>query len=214
MPDASARVSGIVGMARKAGGRERQAWSEEVEMPDVAFVVRSVELPNQVKLPYVEQGDSSGVPVVLLLLGSPATLQDKPAALEVWGSTVSKLTDPADPGFVREFAEGTLAQPVPQAFVETMVQESLKVPGRVWRATFEGLLEDDAFGELNKINAPALIVWGDHDAFLPRADQEKLKAAITGSRLVVYPGAGHAVHREEPDRVASDLAAFIEGLAE
>jgi pimeloyl-ACP methyl ester carboxylesterase len=94
-----------------------------------------------------------------------------------------------------------------------MVQENLKVPARVWRATFEGLLEDDTFGELNKINAPTLIVWGDQDAFLPRADQETLKAGIMGSRLVVYPGAGHAVYWEEPDRVASDLAAFIEGLA-
>lgn len=270
-------------------------------MPDVAPVIRSVELPNQLKLPYVEQGDSSGVPVVLLhaiadswhsfervlphlpssihafaltqrghgdasrppegyrphdfsadlaafmdalhlqgavivggssggviarrfaidhpertlglvLLGSPATLRDKPGVLELWDSTISKLTDPVDPGFVREFAEGTLAQPVPQAFVETMVQENLKVPARVWKATFEGLLEDDSFGELNKINARTLIVWGDQDAFLPRADQETLEAAITGSRLVVYPGAGHAVYWEEPGRVASDLAAFIEGL--
>ncbi len=271
-------------------------------MPDMAPVVRSVELPNQVKLPYVEQGDPLGVPVVLLhaiadswrsfervlphlpdsihafaltqrghgdasrpaggyrphdfaadlaafmdalhleaaviaggssggfvarrfaidhpertlgliLLGSPATLRDKPGVLEMWDSTVSKLTDPVDPGFVREFAESTLAQPVPQAFVETMVQEGLKVPARVWRATFEGLLEDDSFGELNKINVPTLIVWGDQDAFLPRGDQETLEAAIAGSRLVVYPGAGHAVYWEEPDRVASDLAAFIEELA-
>ena len=271
-------------------------------MPDVAPVIRSVELPNQVTLPYVEQGDSAGVPVVflhaiadswhtfglllphlpnaihafaltqrghgdasrppegyrpkdfsadlaafmdalhlqgavivggssggvvarrfaidhpertlgLLLLGSPATLRDKPGVLELWDSTVSKLTDPVDPGFVREFAESTLAQPVSPAFVETMVRENLKVPARVWRATFEGLMEDDTFGELNKITAPTLMVWGDQDAFLPRADQETLRAAITGSRLVVYAGAGHAIYWEEPGRVASDLVAFIHGLA-
>jgi pimeloyl-ACP methyl ester carboxylesterase len=35
-------------------------------MPDMAPIVRSVELPNHVTIPYVEQGDSSGVPVVLL----------------------------------------------------------------------------------------------------------------------------------------------------
>lgn len=271
-------------------------------MPDMAPVVRCVELPNQIKLPYVEQGDASGVPLVLLhaiadswhsferllsqlpdsihafaltqrghgdasrpaegyrphdfaadlvsfmdalhlkaaviaggssggfiarrfaidhpertlglvFLGSPATLRDKPGVLEMWDSTVSKLTDPVDPGFVREFAESTLAQRVPEAFVETMVQENLKVPARVWRETFEGLLEDDSFGELNKIDAPTLIVWGDQDAFLPRGDQETFKAAIAGSRLVVYPGAGHAVYWEEPDRVARDLEAFIEKLA-
>jgi non-heme chloroperoxidase len=268
----------------------------------MALVVTSVELPNQVKLPYVEQGDSSGVPVVLLhaiadswrsfelvlphlpdsihtfaltqrghgdasrpaegyrprdfaadlaafmdarhleaaviaggssggfvarrfaidhpertlglvLLGSPATLRDKPGVREMWDSTISKLTDPIDPGFVREFAESTLAQSVPQAFMDTMVQENLKVPARVWRATAEGILEDDSFGELNKINTRTLIVWGDRDAFLPRGDQEMLEAAITGSRFVVYPGAGHLVYWEEPDRVGSDLVAFIEALS-
>ena len=93
-----------------------------------------------------------------------------------------------------------------------MVLENLKVPARVWRATFEGLLEDETFGELGRVTAPTLIVWGDHDGFLPRGDQEALAAAIAGSRLVVYPGAGHAVYWEEPERVALDLAAFIGGL--
>jgi steroid delta-isomerase-like uncharacterized protein len=73
-------------------------------------------------------------------------------------------------------------------------------------------LEDDSPGELDKIKAPTLIVWGDRDAILPRSDQESLAAAITGSRLVVYPGAGHAFYWEEPGRVASDLAAFIAEL--
>ena len=66
--------------------------------------------------------------------------------MEFWESAVSRLTDPIDPGFVREFQESTLAQPVPQAFLDTIVQESLKVPARVWRAAFEGFLEDDFAG--------------------------------------------------------------------
>ena len=70
--------------------------------------------------------------------------------VEFWESAVSQLVDPIDPGFVREFQESTLAQPVPQAFLDTIVQESLKVPARVWRAAFEGFLEDDFTGELNR----------------------------------------------------------------
>ena len=101
---------------------------------------------------------------------------------------------------------------MPQAFLETLVQENLKVPARVWRATGEGLLGDDSFGELDKIGAPTLIVWGDQDAILPRGDQEAIAATIAGSRLSVYPGAGHALYWEEPRRLASDLVAFIEQL--
>ena len=156
--------------------------------------------------------DHPGRTLGLVFLGSPAILRDKPGVLEMWDSTISELKDPISPDLVREFAEGTLTRPVPQAFLETIVQENLKAPARVWRATFEGLLEDDSMKELDKIKAPTLIVWGDQDAILPRSDQETLAAAITGSRLLVYPGAGHAFYWEDPGRVASDLAVFIAGL--
>ncbi len=92
------------------------------------------------------------------------------------------------------------------------MQESLKVPARVWKATFEGLLEDDSSEELDKIKASTLIVWGDQDAVVPRSDQETFEARIADSRLVIYPGAGHALYCEEPALFASDLAAFVEDL--
>jgi len=277
--------------------------TERTRVRTASPAIESVELPNQVKIPYVEQGDPSGVPVLLLhgftdswrsfepvlphlpesirafaptqrghgdasrpaagyrvhdfatdlaafvdalrleaavivggssggfvarrfamdhpertlglvFMGSPATLGDKPGVLELWDSTISKLTDPIDPDFVREFADGTLARPVPQEFLETMVRESLKVPAFVWKETCKGLLEDDSFGELDKIEAPTLILWGDRDAVLPRSDQESLAAAIAGSQVMVYPGAGHAFYWEEPDRVASDITTFVEDLGE
>ncbi len=128
----------------------------------------------------------------LVLMGSFASLRGNPGVLHLWDSAISALTDPVDPGFVREFQESTLAQPVPPAFLETVVQESLKVPARVWRAAFEGFLQDDFSREVQKIKAPTLIVWGDQDAFCPRSDQDTLVRAIAGSQLVVYPGAGHA----------------------
>jgi pimeloyl-ACP methyl ester carboxylesterase len=264
-------------------------------------ILKSVRLPNQVELPYAEQGDPSGVPVLLLhaiadswqtfepllahlpdnihafaltqrghgdasrpargyrigdfaadlnaflneiqleasvivggssggfvarrfaidhpertlglvLMGSPATLHDKPGIQGMWISTISKLNDPIDPGFVREFAASTLAQPIPHSFFETIVKENMKVPAFVWRATFEGLMEDRSFEDLHSIKAPTLIIWGEHDAILSKGDQEALAEEIPDSRLVVYADAGHAFYWEAPDRVASDLVAFISTL--
>jgi pimeloyl-ACP methyl ester carboxylesterase len=93
-----------------------------------------------------------------------------------------------------------------------MIKENLKVPARVWRATLKGLLEDDSSMELNKIKTPTLIIWGDKDSIIPRSEQETLRERIAGSRLVVYPRAGHALYWEEPAHVASDVVAFIETL--
>jgi non-heme chloroperoxidase len=53
-------------------------------------------------------------------------------------------------------------------------------------------------------------MWGDKDGMMTRADQDALLAGIRGSRLVVYPGTGHAPHWEEPERVARDLVAFLQ----
>jgi pimeloyl-ACP methyl ester carboxylesterase len=145
----------------------------------------------------------------LVLLGAPFTLQDKPGVLELWESNISKLTDPVDPRFVREFQESTHVRPVPEDFLNTMVNEGLKVPARVWRSTLEGLLEDDSSESLAGIKVPTLIIWGDQDTVVPLSDQEKLTAGIESSRLVVYPGVGHAIYWEEPSQVASDIGIFI-----
>jgi pimeloyl-ACP methyl ester carboxylesterase len=140
----------------------------------------------------------------LVLIGTPRSLRDKPTAAE-FARTVAGLRDPIDPVFVREFVQSTVSGAVPAAFLENMIGESLKVPAHVWNATVHGLLEAVPPTETGLIAAPTIILWGDRDAFLPRGDQEGLAAAIPGSRLVVYEGAGHAVHWEEPERVAADV---------
>jgi pimeloyl-ACP methyl ester carboxylesterase len=147
--------------------------------------------------------------VGLVLLGSPLSLGNKPAARDLLDSTISKLTDPVDTGFVRAFVESAVVCPVPDAFLSAMVQKSLKVPAYVWKATCEGLLEDDFSSELGSIRAPTLVVWGDCDTILARDEQESMASSIPNARLLVYPNAGHAVYWEDPARVARDLAAFV-----
>lgn len=149
----------------------------------------------------------------LVLLGSFATYRGNPVVVEFWETALSGLTDPIDPALAWEFQQSTLARPVPAPFFDTVVQESLKVPAHVWRAAFQGSLEDDFVSEIGQIKAPTLILWGTRDAFCPRADQEVLLGAIKGARLVVYEGAGHGLHWEEPERFAADIVTFAESFA-
>jgi non-heme chloroperoxidase len=149
----------------------------------------------------------------LIVEGAWVSTPNNEAIRELWDSKVSKLTDPVDPGFVREFAESAMARPVPRDFFETIVRENLKLPARVWKGVVESFLKDDFAGELNRIEAPTLIVWGDRDSVCFRSEQEAQTAAIPGSRLVTYHGMGHSPHWEEPERFAADLAAFVETAA-
>jgi non-heme chloroperoxidase len=146
----------------------------------------------------------------LVLVGASTSIRGNTAARQFWDPIILSLTDPVDAGLVRGMTESMLAQPVPQAFLETLVQESQKVPAHVWKAAFESRWrsEGDFAAELGHIEARTLIIWGDQDARYPRIEQEALAAAIPGSRLVVYSGAGHGPHWEEPERFASDLVTF------
>lgn len=144
----------------------------------------------------------------LTLVGSFFSMAHSPVPRELWDSVVSTMEDPVDPNFVREFQESTLAQSVPEAFFETVVQESLRLPARVWKSIVARSMEEDFSGRLNSIEAPTLIVWGDQDKMASRNDQDAQAAAIGGSQLVTYEGIGHAVHWEAPQRFASDLTEF------
>jgi pimeloyl-ACP methyl ester carboxylesterase len=149
----------------------------------------------------------------LVLLGSPATIRDKPSALETINHTMAKLTDPVDPEFVRDFANSMTAKPVPQAFLDMIIADQLKIPAQVWIETSKGLLEEEFPGELSRINVPTLIIWGARDSIATRGDQEGLVKVIQGAKLVVHPGAGHVLYWEEPELVASDIAAFMREIA-
>ena len=147
----------------------------------------------------------------LVLVDSPATFGSNPVIVEL-KNVVASLTDPIDPSFAREWQESNMAQPVRSAFLDTIVGETLKVPARVWQAVMEGLMEPKALEGIDAITAPVLMFWGAKDAYVPRSDQDALKAAVAGSWLVVYPGAGHALHWEQPERFAADLTTFVESI--
>lgn len=119
------------------------------------------------------------------------------------------LTDPIDPAFVRGFTAGTFAHPVASTFIDAMIDESLKVPARVWRETFASILDYDDARELAGLEAPALIAWGAGDGIIDRAATDALTQAIGSSRLIAYEGVGHTPHWEVPDQFARDVAAFV-----
>ena len=148
----------------------------------------------------------------LVLLGVPATLADKPAVAEV-NEAVQGLSDPVPRAFVENLMAGVMARPVARGLIETMIEESLKVPARVWKETLRGLLDADLRATLAGILVPTLVIWGDQDDVLPRSDQQTILDAIHGARLLTYEGAGHVVHWEQPERVVADIAAFAAHIA-
>lgn len=142
----------------------------------------------------------------LVLVGSATTIGND--VVTEFQKEVDALEDPVPESLPRDFQLGCVYQPVPEEFMNQVIQESLKLPARVWKAAFTGML-DDAPIKLSEILAPTLILWGEHDAFFSLAEQDLLAAGIENSVLKVYEETGHTPQWERPEQFVRDIEDFI-----
>lgn len=147
----------------------------------------------------------------LVLEAAPTTLRGDAGLLHFVESVVSGLNDPIGGEFARSFVVDTSSESVAPDLVDVLVEEILRVPARVWRQTFGGLLEYDDRTELPGLETPTLLIWGDADTLVSREMQELLADSIPDASLTIYPGAGHTPRWEDPVRFSSDLATFTRG---
>ncbi|MBV9712835.1 MAG: alpha/beta hydrolase [Ktedonobacteraceae bacterium] len=66
--------------------------------------------------------------------------------------------------------------------------------------------------DLQLVNKPMLIIWGNKDEVVPVKYAERLHREIAGSSLVIVPDAGHLVLFDAPDAIASAISDFVGGL--
>lgn len=147
----------------------------------------------------------------LALLGAFAGFRDK-ADLMAWHTQdIEPLADPVPRALAESFQLGTLTSAIDRAWLDLFVDESLRVPARIWREGFAGLFDDAWMDRLQGLPLPAWLAWGEADAYVPRSDQQRLLAMLPQARLSTY-AAGHALHWELPARIARDLERFVRDL--
>lgn len=151
--------------------------------------------------------------IAVVLIGSFASFSDNASVLELHDA-VSAFVDRVDKEFIEEFQKSTITKPVSNTFFETIVGESMKLPVRVWKLALGALMNVDNTKELTAVDKPVLLVWGDHDSFAVRKDQNRLLQALSNARLSIYEGVGHCVQWEEPKRFVQELKEFVKEVVE
>jgi pimeloyl-ACP methyl ester carboxylesterase len=56
---------------------------------------------------------------------------------------------------------------------------------------------------------PMLVVWGTRDPIVPISHADTVRARVPGARVVVFEGAGHWPHLDDPDRFVTTLLDFL-----
>jgi len=123
-------------------------------------------------------------------------------------SALRDLPDPIPVQFARDFQASTAFRPIPPDFFERIIEESLKLPPRLWRLAIDRLIECDDAKELSRIEAPTQLLWGDKDALFSRTEQQRFIDVLPAARLSVYEETGHCPNWEQPERVAADITAL------
>jgi non-heme chloroperoxidase len=131
-----------------------------------SFVTRRVAITNPQRVDRI----------VLIGTGVSAV---SPVMREVQADMAS-LEDPVPVEFARSFQAGTAYAPLADAFFERLIVESMKLPARLWRKIFDGVLAYDDAEQLTRIRAPTLLLWGERDVLFSRTDQDRLVDSIKG----------------------------------
>jgi pimeloyl-ACP methyl ester carboxylesterase len=74
-----------------------------------------------------------------------------------------------------------------------------------WRGQVVTMLDRSYLAEA----MPVLLVWGAHDAVIPVHHAHVAHDAMPGSRLEIFPEAGHFPHHQDPERFVDVLERFI-----
>ncbi|WP_344953701.1 alpha/beta fold hydrolase [Actinomadura miaoliensis] len=80
-------------------------------------------------------------------------------------------------------------------------------------AAFAESLRDPLEDRLPRVDVPALVVRGEHDAIVPQAWTEEVTRLVPDARLAVVPGSPHMVPYRRPDALARLVEGFLRETA-
>lgn len=119
----------------------------------------------------------------------------------------------------RALVESSLEQSVSNKAVVTDAAvdrywELLRYPGNraATMARFSAPRETFDADALAEVKVPTLILWGEEDALIGLDGARFFHRAISGSKLVTYPGIGHLPHEEAPDATVGELRSWLATL--
>ncbi len=75
----------------------------------------------------------------------------------------------------------------------------------VMKETYLKVISDDLSQKLGFIKVPTVIIWGDKDVSTPIGDAHFINQKISHSKLLVIPGADHALQIKVPEALAGHL---------
>jgi pimeloyl-ACP methyl ester carboxylesterase len=106
---------------------------------------------------------------------------------------------------------------LPRDFVEAMYdhydRRTRRAVLKLYRATDDpGGMSESLIALFAPRDIPALVIWGEHDAYLPSSYAERQREGFPSAQVHVLPASGHWPFADAPDTVERLLVEFLAGL--
>ncbi len=112
------------------------------------------------------------------------------------------------PNMLRNFGDNFFYQHITEAFSDWFFQLGLQAAGWSTVAVEKTWIKEVLFDDLEKIQAPTMIIHGIHDKIVPFQLGEIQQKSIRNARLVPFQFSGHASFYDEMDKFNSELCSF------
>jgi non-heme chloroperoxidase len=158
-------------------------------------------------LSYIEQFGPEAIRAVVLVDG-PVMRMPGPQGLANLAAEANALQQDRR-AYTEKSARGMFRQPHPEEFYRRIINANLKTPTAVAVALQADAIQLDYRGALRKLNRPIMFA-SQGDA--PSAQAKFVLAEVPAARVETFPGSGHALFLDDPERFNVALADFIASL--
>ncbi|RPI84507.1 MAG: alpha/beta hydrolase [Chloroflexi bacterium] len=100
-------------------------------------------------------------------------------------------------------------KPEQEQLRSVLIDQIVQSDPRAYRAALRSLARFNVTHRLKEIKAPTLVITGAEDSTIAPSVQEKMADGILGAKMVVIPGAGHAVSVDSPNQFNKILMDFL-----
>ena len=153
-----------------------------------------------------------------LLLADTRTTIDTPERLAARERSIARARTEGSMAIADEMLSGILGRTTharrPEVVARVRRLIELQPPETIAAGLQAIMSRPDSAAVLPSITVPTTIVVGDEDVITPPSDAAFMHGRISGSTLVVIPGAGHMANLEAPDAFNAALNGLLERYVE
>lgn len=155
--------------------------------------------------------------IITLAANGKFVVEDNyPAAMPLAVNNKFNQDFASDPERTLKLFSGLLAQGDnnERSLLKSLRTSSLDLqPNHNWREALTLLAQLDNRATFARLTQPGLHIFGAADALVPAAAVSALKALNKHQQLKILPGAAHAMHWSQPQKIAHMIRAFVQPAA-